>query len=172
MQWENAQQYAVHDLELLVRKYGNSIFRMCFVYLRDMDLAQDAMQDTFVKAVQKYPEFRYECSEKSWLTRIAMNTCKDAMRSAWFRHLYRHVSLDHLPEPAYDFDAEDDTLILEVMKLPGKYKDVILLRYYQNMSIAEITDTLCIPQGTVATRLNDAKKRLRKKLERWYFDES
>ena len=159
------------DAERLITEYGNSILRMCYVYLQDMSLAEDAMQETMVKAYRQYAGFRQESSEKTWLMRIAINTCKDMRRSAWFRQVDRSVTLDAIPEPRYECDPADDTLICEVMKLQPKLKEVVLLRYYQNMSFQEIAQILQLPIGTVSTRMNAAKKKLREKLERWYFDE-
>ena len=158
------------DIERLIAEYGNSILRMCFVYLQDRALAEDAMQETFVKVYRQYASFRHESSEKTWIMRIAINTCKDVRRSAWFRRVDRSVTLDQLPEPHTECDPADDTLILEIMKLPPKLKEVILLRYYQDLSFQEIAAALQIPVGTVSTRMNTARKRLRQKLEGWYFD--
>lgn len=159
------------DIEHLITVYGNDIHRMCFVYMQDMALAEDAMQETFFKAYQQYATFRHECSEKTWLLSIAINTCKDARKSSWFRHTDRNITLDKLPEPHCEFDPADDTLILSVMALPAKFKDVILLRYYQGLSFEEISQALHVSIGTVSTRMNAAKKKLREKLKRWYFDE-
>ena len=160
------------DMEHLITVYGNAIFRMCFAYLKDRGLAEDAVQETFVKAYRQYATFRHEGSEKAWLSAIAINTCKDAQKSSWFRHIDRRITLDKLPEPRCEFDSADDTLILAVMALPSKWKDVILLRYYQGLSFEEISKALHIPIGTVSTRIDAAKKKLRKKLEGGYFDES
>lgn len=159
------------DVERLMDEYGNSVLRMCFVYLQDMALAEDAMQETFVKVYRQYASFRGESSEKTWVMRIAINTCKDVRRSAWFRRVDRSVPLDAIPEPRYECDPSDDTLIVEIMKLPPKLKEVVLLRYYQDLSFQEIAQALQIPQGTVSTRMNAAKKKLRQRLVRWYFDE-
>ena len=171
MGFETIAHQAQLDMEDLIKQYGDTIFRMCFIYLHDTGLAEDAMQETFVKAFRNYTAFKHECSEQSWLMRIAINTCKDMKRSTWFKYVDRRKTLEHLPDAVYEYDPVDDTLIKEVMKLPVKYKDVMLLRYYQNLTIADIATVLHIPVGTVATRLTDAKKRLRRKLERWYFDE-
>jgi RNA polymerase sigma-70 factor (ECF subfamily) len=76
-----------------------------------------------------------------------------------------------MPEASGTFDAQDDAVIMAIMNLPPKLKAVILLRYYQELSFSEIAEALEIPMGTVSTRMNAAKKKLRAKLERWYFDE-
>lgn len=70
---------------LLVEQYQTSLRRICYVILRDTDQAQDAVQETFLKAYQSWDRFRNECDAKTWLMRIAINTCRDYHRSAWFR---------------------------------------------------------------------------------------
>ena len=159
------------DMERMMTEYGDSILRMCFVYLQDMSLAEDAMQEVFLKTYRQYASFRQESSEKTWVMRIAINTCKDMRRTAWFRKVDRSVTLDMVPEARYEYDPADDTLITEIMKLPDKLKEVVLLKYYQGLSFQEIAEALQIPLGTASTRINAAKTKLRTKLERWYFDE-
>ena len=64
-------------LEQLMNQYGDSLLRLCYLYLKDAALAQDAVQDTFVKAWKKLDTFEGRSSEKTWLCRIAVNTCRD-----------------------------------------------------------------------------------------------
>ena len=87
-------------LNRLVMTYEKDILRMCCMLLRDIQLAEDATQETFLKAYRNMDRFRAESSEKTWLMRIAVNTCKNMRRSAWLRFVDRRVSLDQLPEPA------------------------------------------------------------------------
>ena len=84
-------------LEGAMARWEQSLLRTCFAYLGDMALAEDAVQETFLKAWKNLDRFRGEASEKTWLLRIAINTCKDVRRSAWFRRVNRAVSLDSLP---------------------------------------------------------------------------
>ena len=70
-----------HELERLVLQYQQPLLRTCFLYLRDRTLAEDAVQETFLKAYRSLASFRGECSEKTWLMKIAMNTCCDLRRA-------------------------------------------------------------------------------------------
>lgn len=158
------------DLEEMIDKYGSQLYRMCFMYLGEKYLAEDALQDTFLKAFQHLGEFRGESSEKTWLTRIAINVCKNYNRIAWFRHVDFTVELDKI-NTACESHTGDDTVICEVMKLPEKYKVVILLFYYQQMNISEIASSLSLAEGTVSTRLRRGRERLKRALKGWYFDE-
>ena len=87
-------------LEGAMARWEQSLLRTCFAYLGDLSLAEDAVQETFLKAWKNLDRFRGEASEKTWLLRIAINTCKDVRRSAWFRRVNRAVSLDSLPRSA------------------------------------------------------------------------
>ena len=84
-------------LERLIRENEVSLKRLCYLYLHDEAQAEDAVQETFLKAYRSLEKFRGEASEKTWLTRIALNICKDMLRSAWFRHMDRRVTVDMLP---------------------------------------------------------------------------
>ena len=86
--------------ETLARMVGEwqlPLLRTCCAVLGSEDLAKDAVQETFLKAYRGLPSFRGECSEKTWLMRIAVNVCREMLRSSWFRTIYRRVSMEQLP---------------------------------------------------------------------------
>ncbi len=156
------------EIERLMTLYEDSLLRMCFVYLHDAGLAEDAVQETFLKAYNSLDSFRGESSEKTWLMRIAINTCKDIRRSKWFCLVDRRIALDHIPEAVCAFKPQDETLIISVMRLPGKYKVAVLLYYYQGLTVGEIGETLGIAKPTVYARLKKAQAKLKTELEGWY----
>lgn len=144
----------------LMRLYEKEVLKVCCIYLQDLSLAEDAAQETFFKAFRAMDRFRGESSEKTWLMRIAINTCKDIRRGAWFRHTDRSVSLDKLPEPAVPPQADSILITLEVMRLPVREREAVLLRYYQNMTLAEVAQVLGISATAVAKRLKKAHEHL------------
>ena len=75
-----------------------------------------------------------------------------------------------LAEPAAEDAPWDDTPLRAVLSLPRKYREVVLLRYYEEFTLEEIADTLGIAPGTVSARLTRAKRKLRPMLEEWYYD--
>lgn len=158
------------DVIRLMEQHGDGLLRFCYLNLGDLHLAQDAVQETFLKAYRKFHTFRGDCSEMSWLCAIAINCCRDIRRSKWFRNESGR-SLEELPETGEEFKANDDTLINEVMNLPRKYREVILLHYYQGISLREIAQIQSINESTLSTRLKRARETLKSKLEGWYFDE-
>ena len=158
-------------LEAAMERYEVYLARMCFVYLGNISLAEDAVQETFLKAWKGYDSFRGEAEEKTWLTRIAINTCKDLKRSAWFRHTDRSAALDQLPGAVTSFDAKDDTVTRAVMKLKPRYKEVVLLCHYQELTADEAARQLGISRSTVYERLKKAYAVLKRELGEWYDED-
>lgn len=150
-------------LERLMSEYGDSILRLCYLYLKDYQLAEDAAQETFLKAMRSYSSFRGQSSEKTWLTRIAINCCKNIMRTQWFR-----AARETLNEPVTDSGAqpieaflEKDSLSAAIMQLRPKERQVILLYYYQELSLREIAEVTGKPENTVAQQLSRARRQLK-----------
>ena len=163
----------IHErtLERLMTEYGDSIIRVCFLFLKDRHLAQDAAQETFIKAWRALDSLKQDGAEKAWLMKIAANTCKNVLRSRYFRMVDRGVSTDDLPEPSTEDRQEDDSLLKEMLNLPDKYRQVIVLYYYQELNTEETAQALGVPAATVRTRLKRAREILKNRLEGWYFDE-
>ena len=74
-------------LERLIQENQVSLKRLCYLYLHDEDMAEDAVQETFLKMFRSMNDYRGDANERTYLTRIAINTCKDMLRSGWFRHI-------------------------------------------------------------------------------------
>lgn len=155
----------------LMSEYSGSLVRMCTLYLKDASLAQDAVQDAFLKAYRHLGNRREESSEKAWLSAIAANVCRDYLRSAWLRRFDRRKDISDLPEQPDDFTFPDNTVLTEVKGLPPKYREVILLRYYQGMRLKEVADALRLSDSAVRKRLSHANALLRDRLKEWYDDE-
>ena len=147
-----------HDETLLrlMTEYEIPIRRMCCVYLRDEQLADDAVQETFLKAYTGLAKFRAEASEKTWLMRIAVNVCHSMRRTGWMRFIDRRVTLDKLPEPVIQAEYGLTELTLDIMQLPRKLLDVVLLHDYQGFTVRETGEMLGVPYQTVISRLKKA----------------
>ena len=158
-------------LEEAMERWEKPMLHLCFAYLGDLALSEDAVQETFFRAWKGYARFRGEAQEKTWLTRIAVNACKDLMKSAWARKTDRSVTPDALPEGAVPFEARDDTVTRAVLALPPKMKEAVLLRWYQGLTLEEMARVLRLPGSTGNYRLKKAKALLRDELEEWYDEE-
>lgn len=152
----------------LMDVYGDSVKRMCCVYLNQYSLADDAAQDTFIKAYEHIDQIldgRIQ-NEKAWLMRIAINTCKDALRSSWLRHIDKRKPIEEIPL-SFSFAHEDSIALTQaVASLPAKLKEIILLHYYQDMNLRACAQALGISAATATRRLQQAQKKLRKEMER------
>lgn len=158
-------------LERAISRWEQPILHLCFAYLGDTALAEDATQETFFKAWKHYDRFRGEAEEKTWLMRIAMNTSKDLLKSAWFRNTDRSVTPDVLPEGSVPFEERDDTVTRAVMSLPPKLREATLLRWYQGLSLEEMVQVMRLPRSTIYYRLKKAKTMLHSSLEEWYDED-
>ncbi len=164
---------AVRDMQLkhLMDTYGSQIVKVCYTYLKDAGLAEDAAQDTFVKAYRHLGPAWNVAHEKAWLMRIAINTCKDYLKTSWFRQVNRRITPDDLVNQAAQDPSEERILFDDVLHLPLKYREMIILYYYQDLRVSDIEQILGIARSTIYARLDKARKKLRLTLEGGYRDE-
>ena len=159
-------------LDQMVRQYEKELLRICCVYLRDRAAAEDAVQETFLKAFRSMDSFRGESSEKTWLIRIAVNCCRDYRRRAWYRYVDPRVSIDQLPVLSSAPPSEEHiALTVAIMKLKPKYMEAVLLYFYEGFSIREIAKMLDLTEAAVSARLRKAKQKLKDELEGGEGDE-
>ena len=146
--------------------YGPAILRTCAVYLGDRQLAEDALQETYIRAWQALRKLNAPIqNEKAWLMRIAVNVCHDLHRSRWFRHIDAATALDDLPEIPDEQARADHDLLLDVYRLPEKYKQVILLYFYHGLTQQEAADALGVSVSAVSKRLAKAQAMLKTEWE-------
>ena len=153
------------DMDAMVNEHGDALLRMCVVYLRDVPLAEDAVQETFMRAFRAYARFRHECSERTWLTGIAINVCRSMLRSAWRRKVSVVDTLEYLGET---YDLPDTTVTEAIMRLPKRQREAVVMHYMEGLKIREIAEALGVPLQTVSSRLKRAREALRGELKEWY----
>ena len=139
--------------------YGTEILRYCFMMLGNRTDAEDATQETFLKAWRSIGRFEAKngCSARTWITRIAGNTCRDYLKRSWYKHESRLISSEDLKKLG-NAPEEDRELIMDVMNLPEKYRQVILLVFWYGMTIRETAECIRTSQSTAFRRLEKAKK--------------
>ena len=156
------------ELVRLMSQYGDSVKRVCAVYLRDLGAAEDAAQETFIKAYEHVDRILSGeiVSEKAWLMRIAVNSCRNMLRSSWMRHVDRRRSIEELPLSASHDNDDSIALTQAIMSLPVKLREVVLLYYYQDLNLRTCAQILDVSAATATRRLQQAQKKLRAELER------
>lgn len=157
-------------LEWAMNEYGELLIRLAYTYVKDVHVAEDIIQDVFLKVYEKGDKFRYESSFKTYIYRITINRCKDHLKSWSFRNIFftdKRWSVEETNESAENMMIrfeEDYELGEEVLSLPIKYREVLILRYYQDYSVTEVSAILGISENTVNTRLRRAKERIKNNL--------
>ena len=140
-------------------EYGTDILRYCFLFLGNRTDAEDATPDTFLKVWRNIGRFeaRNGCSPKTWIIKIASNTCRDFLRRGWRKHENRQITPEDLKKLGNAPD-ESRELIMDVMNLPTKYREVVLLVFMQGMTVRVAADCMQTSASTISRRLEKAKK--------------
>lgn len=143
-------------LEELIEQYEHTLYRAAAAILGDPHEAEDAVQDAFVRYLEKAPGDLE--NPPAWLMRVLVNGCKSRLRLAWRR-------VGPLPEtlPAPGPEAREE--LEELFSLPPEDRAVIHLHYYEGYSTGEIAQMMSCRPGTVRSRLFRARERLKKLLE-------
>lgn len=152
--------------EEMYRRYANDVLRVSYFYLGDRQQAEDVTQEVFVKLLTATPEL-LPGKEKAWLLKVALNKCRDLWRGAWIKRVVLGSPAMELTSTPDNMDdrLEKQELLNAVHRLPTDFRDVILLHYYQGFGIAEIAQTLNVPEGTISSRLSRARKKLEEMLK-------
>ncbi|MCM3621852.1 sigma-70 family RNA polymerase sigma factor [Brevibacillus borstelensis] len=153
-----------------VAAYHALVFRTVYYYVKNRAIAEDLTQEVFVKAFQKFDSFREDANPKTWLYRIAINTAKDYLRSWNHRHLlftsvFYEKSSSQTIEQQVMQQFQNDELVQNVMGLPTKYREVIVLYYFEEMRTPEIAEILALKESTVRVRLSRGLEKLRQLLK-------
>ncbi|MDF3005266.1 MAG: polymerase sigma factor [Oscillospiraceae bacterium] len=141
-------------------RHVNTVYRICFTYLKNSADTEDVVQNTFVKLMNYGNTFKSIEHEKAWLIVTATNLCKDFLRH-WWR---KRNSIENYDKEIYSQAFETDETITAVMELPDKYKTAIYLYYYEGYTSVEISALLKKPQSTIRNYLHEGRNILRQKL--------
>jgi len=159
-------------LEEIMNDYGDRLTILAFSYLKDWGKAQEVVQDVFVTCYKMYKITPEIISFKSWIYRVTVNRCKDVLKSSLVKRVIVNNSLFAFlrsPEPSPEHTSikkDERELVSEgVLSLQIKYREVIILYYYENLSILEISELLNTNQNTIKTRLKRSKAILKTLLE-------
>lgn len=146
-------------VSIALEKYSAKVYRICFMYLKNKAEAEDAFQDVFLRFMQSKTEFESDEHEKAWICRVAINRCKDIVKSFH----YKVVSLDNVAELKFESE-QDNTVIDAILNLPQKYKDVVYLFYCEGYKASQIADILRSNENTIYSQLSRARSLLKERL--------
>jgi RNA polymerase sigma factor (sigma-70 family) len=168
----NSEESKIQKVESLLNQYGTELKRIAYLYVKDHSLTEDILQEVFISCYKQMDFFREESSYKTWLIKITINKCKDALKRWSFRNIIYKENLDsslvetRTPEFHTVSKLDDIQIAKHILALPIKFREVIILFYYQDLSIEEISLLLDLKGNTVKTRLHRARTKLKDSLER------
>ncbi|MCT6924459.1 sigma-70 family RNA polymerase sigma factor [Metasolibacillus sp.] len=158
----------MNDIDQIIDEHSRYLVRIAYLYVKNWSTAEDIVQEVFVTFFQKSEQFRQEASLKTYLTKVTANRAKDYLRS------WKHKK-DVLFETIFTSTKGVEEMMLEqeqlaaleknLFQLPLKYREPLILFYYDEQSIAEIADYLQLNENTVKTRLRRAKQQLKEFFE-------
>ncbi len=179
------------ELQLKIDTYGNMLFKLSYLRLQNVQDAEDVVQEVFYQYLKKPRTFQSPEHEKAWFLKVTLNGCRKVWRSAWKRHqaVWPFENQEaagsrpeeskngeepgrengtHEPEESFLRREENRRLLRAVLALPEKYRDVIHLFYYEELSVKEIAQITGRGESTVTSQLTRGRDLLRKSLREEY----
>ena len=143
------------NIETVLDQYGDMLYRICLLTLKNESDAEDVVQETMIKYYRKAPDFENSEHEKAWLIRVAANGCRDLLR---FRQ--RHPLVDLESQAGIPADTEDTGILEALMTLPEKYRLVLTLYYVEEYRIGDIAKIVRKTPSAVKMRLQKGRRLL------------
>lgn len=156
------------SVDVLIDKYKNNLFVIAFNVCKNIQDAEDVVQDTFIQYLSIKKDFKSVEHIRAWLIRVAINKAKNK-NMAFFRR--KIVPLEDYMGTLTFESEESSELFVTVMNLPKKYRVVIHLFYYEDYSIKEISDILKLSESNVKVRLSRGRMLLKNTLTEVWNDE-
>lgn len=149
------------NIEWIVNTYGDTLYRICLVILKNEGDAEDVVQDTIIKYIEKKPRLTDEEHLKAWLITVAKNKCRDLLR---LRKRNSYISIDEAKEIT-DTPAENGIMDM-LMNIPEKFSFVLMLYYVEEFKVDEIAGIIGKSSSAVKMRLQKGRKLLKEMYEK------
>lgn len=153
-----------HSIEIIIHKYGHMLFRICLITLGNSSDAEDVVQETMMKYLQKAPKFENEEHEKAWLIKVATNKCRDMLR---YKKNHPVVDMEEIME--FTKDTNDSGIIDALLTLPEKFRVVLILYYVEEYSVKEIAGLIGKSASAVKMRLQKGRRMLNETYRKEYM---
>ncbi|WP_169525246.1 sigma-70 family RNA polymerase sigma factor [Pseudalkalibacillus hwajinpoensis] len=161
------------EVDELIRNHSKQVFILAFSYVKDHSLAEDIAQEVFYKCYTNLHKFRNDSSIKTWISRITVNTSKDFLRKRKFNLLQSPSDIlerflkSKSTEEEFLEKENNQSVMEKVLDLRPKYREIIILYYFQDFSVGEIGQTLKMNPNTVKTRLSRGRQLLKETMVEW-----
>lgn len=152
------------QIDVIMNEHSQHLVRIAYLYVKDWSAAEDVVQDVFIKFFQTEGQFRQEASLKTYLTKMTANRAKDYLRSWKYK---KHVLFENVfgqTNSVEEHVVENEqlaTLEKLLFQLPIKYREPLILYYYNEQSITQIAHDLQLNENTLKTRLRRAKQQMK-----------
>lgn len=162
------KEYAIVQL---MEYYSEKVYLLAYSFVKDRGLAEDITQEVFLKAFKYLDNFRGEAAIKSWIYRITVNTSKDFLKKKSLKQLLLQSNLlenfkkTESTETSFLRAVRNEQLLQIILSMPMKYREVIVLHYFYDMKINELSNVLGLNTNTIKTRLSRGRNILRRKIE-------
>ncbi len=164
----------MRSFDIIVTRYRDMIFNLCYNIMKDYDEAADSAQDVFIKMHRNLHRFEFRSSLSTWLYKIAVNTCRNRLSSSYLKRVLPsgdngRINIEHrdCDNPALNFERSEreETVRRAVAELPDEERILIVLRDFEGRDYEEISAITGIKNGTVKSRISRGRHRLRGLLE-------
>lgn len=150
------------EFKTAYNNYGEMLYRIAYVYLANRDDVEDVLQDVFVSFLQNLSKFKSEEHKKAWLIRTTQNKSVNLLKASSRKNM--NIEDIQLQSLEADNDLHID-ILKQIISLDEKYKTVVILYYYNDYSVSEISQILKISKSAVKMRLKRSRELLKIKLE-------
>ncbi len=149
--------------ESVIQRYKGTVYSVALAHTKSQEDADDIFQEVFLIYFRTQPEFNDEEHRKAWLIRTAINCSKRIVTSTYRK---RTVPMDEMEEGSFQFESkEENAVYLALQQIPEKYRIVLHLFYFEDMSIEQISRALDIKVSTIKVQLMRGREMMKEKLK-------
>lgn len=150
--------------KIVLDTYGNRLMKTCYLILNDEMESEDVVQETFLRVFKNIYSFKGKSSLYTWIYSIAMNLCRDSLRKRTLDLPFNEdLEIETVEESIFE-NIDRKALRQELVKLPPIYKEVLVLFYFEGLSIKEISEISNEKEGTIKSKISRGRNKLRESL--------
>ena len=151
------------SIETIIQRYKGTVYSVALSYTKNRDDADDIFQEVFLIYFKVNPEFHDEEHRKAWLIRTTINCSKRVVDSTYRK---RTVPMEEMEEGSFQFQTKEENVVyLALQKLPEKYRTVLHLFYFEDLSVEQVANVLDIKSSTVKVQLMRGREMMKEKLK-------
>lgn len=161
-------------LQQKIGQYADMLYKLAFSQMKNHQDAEDVVQEVLYQYIKNHKRLESEEHERAWLIRVTLNACRKIWRSAWYKHTVlflspqEEASKDNMMDEVLICREKEEEILKAVMNLPRKYREVIHLFYFENMSINAISEVTGRKINTITSQLTRGRDMLQKMLKESY----